>query len=96
MHRQRDKAERVRQEALHRARQDELRQMREQEEEETRIRYLTSRRLCTVDPKCPGFTYEPNQPSICRECGFSVSYHTIVIDESSTEGDVGAQNAQTE
>ena len=48
------------------------------ESERNKIQYLTSKRLCSMDPKCPGFTYETTQPSLCRECGFSVVYHTIV------------------
>lgn len=63
------------------AREEELKRLQDIEAEKNKIRYLTSKRLCTMDPKCPGFTYEPNQPSICRECGFSVVYHTIVADD---------------
>jgi len=71
--------------------EEEARLLRVQEEEETRqreaeaekkkIRYLTSKRLCTMDSSCPGFTYESSTPSVCRECGFSVAFHTIVADE---------------
>ncbi|KAL7546829.1 hypothetical protein ACHAWF_010163 [Thalassiosira exigua] len=79
--RRRDEEEQMRQEELRRAREEELRQLREIEAEREKVRYLTSRRLCTMDPECPGFAYETNQPSICRECGFSVVYHTVVVDE---------------
>ena len=34
-----------------------------------------------MDCTCPGFTYDANIPSICREYGFSVVYHTIVVEE---------------
>ena len=68
-----------------RAREEEMKRIAEIEAENQKIKYLTSKRLCTMDPKCPGFTYETNQPSICRECGFSVVYHTIVVDEPSHE-----------
>lgn len=81
IHRKRDEAERTRQKALQQAKEDELRRLQEEELERKKIQYLTSKRLCTMDPKCPGFTYESSQPSICRECGFSVVYHTIVVDE---------------
>jgi len=85
VHRMRDEAERKRQEVLQRAKKDELRRLREEELERKKIAFLTSKRLCTMDPKCPGFTYESSQPSICRECGFSVVYHTIVVDEDPDE-----------
>eukprot|EP00984_Skeletonema_dohrnii_P016642 scaffold7443_cov82-Skeletonema_dohrnii-CCMP3373.AAC.4 len=73
--------------------------LRVQEEEQTRqraadaekkkIRYLTSKRLCTMDSSCPGFTYESSTPSVCRECGFSVAFHTIVADEQNgTDGGI--------
>ncbi|KAL7526361.1 hypothetical protein ACHAXR_001450, partial [Thalassiosira sp. AJA248-18] len=71
-----------RQKELMRAKEDELKRLEEIETEKKKIQFLTSKRLCTMDPKCPGFTYETNQPSMCRECGFSVVYHTIVVDES--------------
>jgi hypothetical protein len=81
MHRQRDEAERKHREAVRLAKEEELMRLREEEMERKKIRYLTSKRLCTMDPRCPGFTYESNQPSVCRECGFSVVYHTIVVDQ---------------
>lgn len=85
--RRRDEAERQRQEAIVRAKEEELRLLREEEKERKKIRYLTSKRLCSMDPRCPGFTYESGQPSICRECGFSVVYHTIVVDEHDDKGE---------
>jgi hypothetical protein len=81
VHRQRDEAEQKRQEAIRLAKEEELMRLREEEIERRKIRYLTSKRLCTMNPRCPGFTYESNQPSVCRECGFSVVYHTIVVDQ---------------
>lgn len=86
MHRQREETERRRIEELQRSKEDELRRLREEEMEKKKIRYLTSKRLCTMSTDCPGFTYESSQPSICRECGFSVVYHTIVVDEQDDEG----------
>ena len=80
--------------------EEEARLLRVQQEEETRrrkadaekkkIRYLTSKRLCTMDSTCPGFTYESSTPSVCRECGYSVAFHTIVADadEKDSEGEV--------
>ena len=62
---------------------EERKRLEEEVVERNKIKFLTSCRLCTMDPKCPGFTYEPNQPSICRECGYSVVYHTIVANEPS-------------
>jgi len=60
---------------------DELKRLGQEETEMKKIEFLTSRRLCTMDGDCSGFTYDSNQPSICRECGFSVVYHTIVVDD---------------
>ena len=60
---------------------DELKRQGQEEAEMKKIEFLTSRRLCTMDSNCTGFTYDTNQPSICRECGFSVVYHTIVVDD---------------
>jgi len=77
----RELEEEKRKQKLIQAREAELKWLQEIEAEKKKIQYLTSKRLCTMDPKCPGFTYEANQPSICRECGFSVVYHTIVADE---------------
>ena len=75
------------QESLRRSREEELKRRQEAEAEKEKIRFLTSRRLCTMDPNCPGFTYEATQPSMCRECGFSVVYHTIVADKSNEIGE---------
>ena len=74
--------EEKRQKAILRAKEEELKRLQEIEAEKEKIQYLTSKRLCTMDPKCPGFTYETNQPSICRECGYSVVYHTVVAEET--------------
>ena len=63
------------------AEEDDIKRCEEIEAERTKIKYLTSKRLCSMDSTCPGFTYDGNLPSICRECGFSVVYHTIVVDE---------------
>lgn len=59
----------------------ELKRLGKEDAEMKKIEFLTSRRLCSLNDKCPGFTYDTNQPSICRECGFSVVYHTIVVDD---------------
>eukprot|EP00804_Cyclotella_cryptica_P000759 CCRYP_001016-RA/>CCRYP_001016-RA protein AED:0.33 eAED:0.24 QI:0/0/0/1/1/1/3/0/665 len=95
MQRVKEAEERKRQADISRTKEEEMRLQREQELERQKIRYLTSKRLCTMDPKCPGFTYEVNRPSCCRECGFSVAYHTIVVDEPSTESAEGRQNIKT-
>mmetsp|Transcript_10441 Transcript_10441/g.15824 ORF Transcript_10441/g.15824 Transcript_10441/m.15824 type:complete len:99 (+) Transcript_10441:2103-2399(+) len=63
------------------AREEEEKRQREADAEKKKIRYLTSKRLCTMDSTCPGFTYESSTPSVCRECGYSVAFHTIVADE---------------
>lgn len=70
--------------------EEEAARQREAEAEKEKIRYLTSKRLCTMDSTCPGFTYESSTPSICRECGYSVAFHTIVADEQN-ETDGGAK-----
>lgn len=64
-----------------RAREEEENRQREADAEKEKIRYLTSKRLCTMDSTCPGFTYESSTPSVCRECGYSVAFHTIVASE---------------
>ena len=71
------------------AQQEEATRQREAEEEKEKIRYLTSKRLCTMDSTCPGFTYASSTPSICRECGHSVAFHTIVAEEQNTGGSDG-------
>lgn len=83
----RELEERKIQELLQCARKEELKQQREAEAEKEKIRFLTSRRLCSMDPNCPGFTYETTQPSMCRECGFSVVYHTIIGDKTDELGE---------
>jgi len=80
--RSREFEEEKRQESLRQAKEEETKRQREAMAEKEKIQYLTSRRLCTLDPKCPGFTYETTQPSVCRECGFSVVYHTIVAEKN--------------
>ena len=70
-----------RQAVLAQTERDELKRLGIEEAEMKKIEFLTSRRLCTMDDNCSGFTYDTNQPSICRECGFSVVYHTIVVDD---------------
>lgn len=64
-----------------REREEEENRQREADAEKKKIRYLTSKRLCTMDSTCPGFTYESSTPSVCRECGYSVAFHTIVAGE---------------
>ena len=81
----RDEADRKKRDAQAQAEADERERIEEVEAENQKIQYLTSRRLCAMDRKCPGFTYETNQPSMCRECGFSVVYHTIVAEEAEEE-----------
>lgn len=66
---------------LEQTEKNELKRLGQEDAEMKKIEFLTSRRLCTHDDNCPGFTYDTNQPSICRECGFSVVYHTIVVDD---------------
>lgn len=77
----REEEEKERQVALEQTEKDELKRLGKEEAETKKIEFLTSRRLCTFDSSCPGFTYDTNQPSICRECGFSVVYHTIVVED---------------
>lgn len=56
--------------------------LRKENEEQSKVRFLTSRRKCRIDETCPGFVYDPAQPSMCRECGYSIVYHTEVEVES--------------
>ena len=50
------------------AREGELKQLQEVEAEKRKIRYLTSKCLCTMDHKCPGFTSmkQPSHHSMLR------------------------------
>jgi len=50
-----------------------------------RIKFLTAKRLCSIDPRCPGFQVHPLKSSICRECGHSETYHTVVVERSPTK-----------
>lgn len=45
------------------------------------ISFLTSTRLCILcegNNKCTGFQVHSSKPSICKECGHSSVYHTII------------------
>ena len=64
------------------AEEDDIYRHEEIEAEKAKIKNLTSKLLCSMDCSCPGFTYDANLPSICRECGLSVVYHTVAIEES--------------
>ena len=63
------------------AEEDDIYRHEEIEAEKTKIKNLTSKLLCLMDCSCPGFTYVVNLPSICRESGLSVVYHTVVVEE---------------
>lgn len=80
-----EQEEKEEQEILLKAQEQEATKQWKIEAEKKKIRYLTSKRLCTMEPNCPGFTYESTKPSICRECGYSVAFHTIVADEGDRE-----------
>lgn len=56
--------------------------LRKENEEQSKVRFLTSRRKCSLDKTCQGFAYDVTQPSMCRECGYSIAYHTEVEVES--------------
>ena len=77
----REEEERKQQDSIRKAREMELKRLEEIEAENEKIKFLTSRRLCTMDPSCPGFTYDPNQQNMCRECGHSVVFHTRQAEE---------------
>ena len=57
---------------------DKEEKLRKENAERTKVRLLTARRKCSIDKTCPGFGYDANQPSMCRECGYSIAYHTEV------------------
>ena len=65
---------------------EEFEHQQQVEAEKEKVMYLTSKRLCTMDSNCPGFTLS-NQPSICRECGFSDVCHTIVVADADADDD---------
>lgn len=81
MKRRKELEEKEEQARIQREQEEEEKRQREIQEEKEKIYYLTSKRLCTLDESCPGFTYDSSKPSICKECGYSVSFHTIVADD---------------
>ena len=74
---------------------EEFEHQQQVEAEKEKVMYLTSKRLCTMDSNCPGFTLG-NQPSICRECGFSDVYHTIVVADADADTDDELNGEDTE
>jgi hypothetical protein len=64
---------------------------RDQKDEETQheLEYLTSKRLCSLDPDCPGFEYHAFKPNICKNCGYSNAYHNVVPDDSNSVTEAG-------
>jgi len=71
--------------ALLAQRQEEAEQqerLRQENAEQEKVMFLTTRRKCSIDKTCPGFVYDATQPSMCRECGYSIAYHTEVENES--------------
>ena len=75
---------------------EEFEHQQQVEAEKEKVMYLTSKRLCTMDSNCPGFTLG-NQPSICRECGFSDVYHTIVVadDDAAADDDEDTEKVES-
>ncbi|KAL7448844.1 hypothetical protein ACHAWC_000971, partial [Mediolabrus comicus] len=69
MKRRKELEEKEEQARIQREQEEEEKRQREIQEEKEKIYYLTSKRLCTLDESCPGFTYDSNKPSICKECG---------------------------
>ena len=67
-------------EEARRARKD-LRRSARQKKKDDELQFLTGKRLCTLDPNCPGFQVHALKPNICKECGFSSAYHTIIVEE---------------
>lgn len=49
------------------------------------IKFLTAKRRCILDPNCPGFQAHASKPSICKECGHSSVYHTILVDSEEND-----------
>lgn len=83
-----DKAKR---EALILAKEKKAREDRERDMIWEEVKYLTCKRLCTMDPNCQRYQVHALKPYVCRECGHSSAYHTIVVDE---EKDNDGKNEQ--
>jgi len=46
-----------------------------------KLKFLVERRLCTLDDGCPGFQMHAIKESVCKHCGYSHIYHTILRKE---------------
>ena len=77
----RQEEERLREEEEERRRKKELRRQAKDKAKDDELQFLTGKRLCSLDPNCPGFQVHALKPNICKECGFSSAYHTIIVEE---------------
>jgi hypothetical protein len=85
-HKLRLEEQRLQEEEEERRRRKDLRRMAKNKRKEDELQFLTGKRLCTLDPNCPGFQVHALKPNICKECGFSSAYHTIVVEEDDGKG----------
>jgi alpha-tubulin suppressor-like RCC1 family protein len=79
--------QRLAEEEEERRKRKELRRLAKDKRKEDELQFLTGKRLCTLDPNCPGFQVHALKPNICKECGFSSAYHTIIVEEETNAGE---------
>ena len=84
-HKLRQEEERIREEEEARRRRKDLRRLAKEKAKEDEMQFLTGKRLCSLDPNCPGFQVHALKPNICKECGFSSAYHTIIVEDDGPE-----------
>ena len=67
----RQEEEKLRQEEEDRRARKDLRRMAKNKAKDDELQFLTGKRLCSLDPNCPGFQVHALKPNICKECGYS-------------------------
>jgi alpha-tubulin suppressor-like RCC1 family protein len=78
----RQEEERLREEEEERRKKKDLRMLASEKAKDAELEFLTGKRLCSLDPNCPGFQVHSLKPNICKECGFSSAYHTTIVEET--------------
>ncbi|GMI03818.1 hypothetical protein TrLO_g11018 [Triparma laevis f. longispina] len=86
-HKLRQEEQKLKEEEEARRRRKDLRRLAKQKQKDDEMQFLTGKRLCSLDPNCPGFQVHALKPNICKECGFSSAYHTIIVEEDGPAGE---------
>lgn len=84
--------QRLQEEEEERRKRKDLRRQAKNKKKEDELQFLTGKRLCTLDPNCPGFQVHALKPNICKECGFSSAYHTIIVEEEENKGEATSKD----